>query len=104
MNGENYDVFISYRRKDTDLKAGMINNALKARFIRCFYDFDEIKDRKFDDNIRSGILGHQFSEVYTRTTFQDNIDALIRDRIKSAFCLRRSLEIQGGQGCKGTIQ
>ncbi len=151
MNGENYDVFISYRRKDTDLKAGMINNALKARFIRCFYDFDELKDRKFDekilraiedaplfmallspayfsrcnddedwvrkeitqalklnkkvipinvdnlfreeadvpagvpDNIRSGILGHQFSEVYTRTTFQDNIDALIRDRIKNEF-------------------
>ena len=155
MAGENYDVFISYRRSkgkyDTYLKAGRMNDALKARQIRCFYDFDELKDRKFDDkilraiedapiffallapdyfcscadsddwvrkeiecaiknnkkiipinidnlfdaeihipenvpyNVSNGIIGHQFSEVYTQTTFQDNIEAIIRDRIKNEF-------------------
>ena len=34
-------------------------------------------------NLSSGIIGHQFSEVYTGTTFNDNIDSIIRDRIQS---------------------
>ena len=149
MSRENYDVFISYRRSDAVNEARSINDRLRLRQIRCFYDFDELKDRKFDEkildaikdaeifitilspdyfcrcsekddwvrkeiecaianhkkivpinvnnhfdstkhipenvpyNLSSGIIGHQFSEVYTGTTFNDNIDAIIRDRIQS---------------------
>ena len=149
MSRENYDVFISYRRSDAVNEARSINDRLRLRQIRCFYDFDELKDRKFDEkildaikdaeifitilspdyfcrcseeddwvrkeiecaiannkkivpinvnnhfdskkhipknvpyNLSSGIIGHQFSEVYTGTTFNDNIDSIIRDRIQS---------------------
>ena len=149
MSRENYDVFISYRRSDAVNEARSINDRLRLRQIRCFYDFDELKDRKFDEkildaikdaeifitilspdyfcrcsekddwvrkeiecaianhkkivpinvnnhfdgtkhipenvpyNLSNGIIGHQFSEVYTGTTFNDNIDAIIRDRIQS---------------------
>ena len=149
MSRENYDVFISYRRSDAVNEARSINDRLRLRQIRCFYDFDELKDRKFDEkildaikdaeifitilspdyfcrcsekddwvrkeiecaianhkkivpinvnnhfdrtkhipenvpyNLSSGIIGDQFSEVYTGTTFNDNIDAIIRDRIQS---------------------
>ena len=149
MSRKNYDVFISYRRSDAVNEARSINDRLRLRQIRCFYDFDELKDRKFDEkildaikdaeifitilspdyfcrcseeddwvrkeiecaiannkkivpinvnkhfdskkhipknvpyNLSSGIIGHQFSEVYTGTTFNDNIDSIIRDRIQS---------------------
>ena len=143
--GKNYDIFISYRRSDTEQNARTINAEFKARHYRCFLDYDELKDGQFDariknaikdaplfiallspdyfsrcndendwvrqeiecalDNdkkiipininnafktfpadlpqrIKDGIGCHQFSEVYMRGTLQDNIEAIIRDRIK----------------------
>ena len=143
--GKNYDIFISYRRSDTEQNARTINAEFKSRHYRCFLDYDELKDGQFDarikeaikdaplfiallspdyfsrcndendwvrqeiecalDNdkkiipininnafktfpadlpqrIKDGIGCHQFSEVYMRGTLQDNIEAIIRDRIK----------------------
>lgn len=140
-----YDIFISYRRSDTEQNARTINAELKSRGYKCFLDLDELKDGKFEiviknaieiapifiallspdyfsrchdnedlvrkeiecalDNnkkiipinvnnafesfpvdlpqrIKEGIKCLQFSEVYMWTTFQDNIDAIVRDRIK----------------------
>ena len=142
--GKNYDIFISYRRSDTEQNARTINAEFKSRHYRCFLDYDELKDGQFDarikdaikdaplfiallspdyfsrcndendwvrqeiecalDNdkkiipininnafktfpadlpqrIKDGIGCHQFSEVYMRGTLQDNIEAIIRDRI-----------------------
>ena len=143
--GKNYDIFISYRRSDTEQNARTINAEFKSRHYRCFLDYDELKDGQFDarikeaikdaplfiallspdyfsrcndendwvrqeiecalDNdkkiipininnafktfpadlpqrIKDGIGCHQFSEVYMRGTLQDNIESIIRDRIK----------------------
>ena len=143
--GKNYDIFISYRRSDTEQNARIINAEFKSRHYRCFLDYDELKDGQFDarikeaikdaplfiallspdyfsrcndendwvrqeiecalDNdkkiipininnafktfpadlpqrIKDGIGCHQFSEVYMKGTLQDNIEAIIRDRIK----------------------
>lgn len=53
--GKNYDIFISYRRSDTEQNARTINAEFKARHYRCFLDYDELKDGQFDARIKEAI-------------------------------------------------
>lgn len=52
-----FDIFISYRRKDSDGKvsgrdiAARIKNAFEDRGYDVFFDLDNIQDRFFDDRI-----------------------------------------------------
>ena len=55
MSGENFDIFISYRRSDGQDKARMITETLKGKNYRCFLDFDRLKGGKFDDKIYQAI-------------------------------------------------
>ena len=55
MSGENFDIFISYRRSDGTDKARMITETLKGKNYRCFLDFDRLKGGKFDDKIYQAI-------------------------------------------------
>ena len=55
MSGENFDIFISYRRSDGTDKARMITETLKGKNYRCFLDFDRLKGGKFDEKIEIAI-------------------------------------------------
>ena len=55
MSGENFDIFISYRRSDGTDKARMITETLKGKNYRCFLDFDRLQGGKFDDKIYQAI-------------------------------------------------
>jgi hypothetical protein len=52
---DEYDVFISYRRKDTDRVRPMVD-ALKARGLSVWFDQDEIDEfAPITDKIRKGL-------------------------------------------------
>ena len=55
MSGENFDIFISYRRSDGKNMARMITETLKGKNYRCFLDFDRLQGGKFDDKIKQAI-------------------------------------------------
>ena len=55
MSGENFDIFISYRRSDGKNMARTITETLKGKNYRCFLDFDRLKGGKFDDKIQQAI-------------------------------------------------
>ncbi len=55
MSGENFDIFISYRRSDGKNMARTITETLKGKNYRCFLDFDRLKGGKFDDKIKQAI-------------------------------------------------
>ena len=55
MQGKNFDIFISYRRSDGDEIAAKINETLKGNHYRCFFDFESLKDGRFDDRIERAI-------------------------------------------------
>lgn len=51
----NYDVFISYRRNTGADDARLLQQALKARGFEVFFDYDSLRDGKFDDGILEAI-------------------------------------------------
>ena len=53
--GENFDIFISYRRSDGEHIARAITETLKGENYRCFLDFDKLKGGKFDERIEAAI-------------------------------------------------
>lgn len=53
--GRNYDVFISYRRKTGVNDARLLQQALRSRGYRVFFDYDSLRDGKFDERILSAI-------------------------------------------------
>lgn len=55
MSGKNFDIFISYRRSDGDEIAAKINETLKGNHYRCFFDFESLKDGRFDERIERAI-------------------------------------------------
>lgn len=55
MIGKNFDIFISYRRSDGDEIAAKINETLKGNHYRCFFDFESLKDGRFDERIERAI-------------------------------------------------
>ena len=55
MQGKNFDIFISYRRSDGDEIAAKINETLKGNHYRCFFDFESLKDGRFDERIEKAI-------------------------------------------------
>ncbi len=50
-----YDVFISYRRKTGVDDARFLQQALKARGYNVFFDYDSLRDGKFDETIFEAI-------------------------------------------------
>lgn len=50
-----YDVFISYRRKSCVDDARLLQQALKARGYNVFFDYDSLRDGKFDTKIFEAI-------------------------------------------------
>jgi hypothetical protein len=55
MSGENFDIFISYRRSDGEDIASKITETLKGKNYRCFLDYYSLKGGKFDDKIEQAI-------------------------------------------------
>lgn len=55
MQGKNFDIFISYRRSDGDEIAAKINETLKGNHYRCFFDFESLKNGRFDERIERAI-------------------------------------------------
>ncbi len=50
-----YDIFISYRRATGADDARLLQQALKARGYNVFFDYDSLRDGKFDENILKAI-------------------------------------------------
>ena len=50
-----YDVFISYRRKTGADDARLLQQALKSRGYNVFFDYDSLRDGKFDEKIFEAI-------------------------------------------------
>ncbi len=50
-----YDVFISYRRKTGADDARLLQQALKARGYNVFFDYESLRDGKFDERIFAAI-------------------------------------------------
>ena len=50
-----YDVFISYRRETGADDARLLQQALKARGYNVFFDYDSLRDGKFDEKIFEAI-------------------------------------------------
>ena len=55
MSGQNFDIFISYRRSDGEPIARIITETLKGKNYRCFLDYDKLKGGKFDERIEKAI-------------------------------------------------
>ena len=55
MQGQNFDIFISYRRSDGEPIARIITETLKGKNYRCFLDYDKLKGGKFDERIEKAI-------------------------------------------------
>ena len=54
-DGKKYDVFISYRRKTGANDARLLEQALKARRLKVFFDYNSIRDGQFDERIFAAI-------------------------------------------------
>ena len=50
-----YDVFISYRRKTGADDARLLQQALRARGYEVFFDYESLRDGKFDERIFAAI-------------------------------------------------
>ena len=55
MQGQNFDIFISYRRSDGEPIARIITETLKGKNYRCFLDYDKLRGGKFDERIEKAI-------------------------------------------------
>lgn len=54
---EKFDVFISYRRETGREKARNLQLELKCRGYKCFFDYDSVRNGKFDERILDAIQG-----------------------------------------------
>ena len=55
MKKDAYDIFISYRRKTRLNDARLLQQALRSRGYEVFFDFDSLRDGKFDERILRAI-------------------------------------------------
>lgn len=55
MKQQKYDIFISYRRKTGADDARLLQQALKARGYNVFFDYDSLRDGKFNERIYAAI-------------------------------------------------
>ena len=55
MKQNKYDIFISYRRKTGADDARLLQQALKARGYNVFFDYDSLRDGKFNERIYAAI-------------------------------------------------
>lgn len=56
QNTAQYDVFISYRRANGNQMVGrddarLLQQALQARGLKCFFDYDSMRDGRFDESL-----------------------------------------------------
>ena len=69
------NIFITYRRSSLD-DARLLQQALKARGYNVFFDYDSLKDEKFDDNIYKAI---DESDVYILLLTKGTLDNCSRE-------------------------
>ena len=55
LKKRNYDVFISYRRATGTNDARLLEQALKVRGFNVFFDYDSLRNGKFDEHIYKAI-------------------------------------------------
>ncbi len=73
---ENYDVFISYRRKTGVNDARLLQQALKARGYNVFFDFDSLRDGKFDERISLAI---EKAPVFILMLTENSLDMCVNE-------------------------
>ena len=71
-----YDVFISYRRKTGVNDARLLQQALRTRGYNVFFDFDSLRDGKFDDRILCAI---EAAQVFVLMLTEDSLDKCSED-------------------------
>ena len=71
-----YDIFISYRRKTGANDARLLEQALKARKFRVFFDFNSIRDGHFDERIFTAI---EEASVFILVMTSETLDACVRE-------------------------
>lgn len=88
-----YDVFISYRRATGADDARLLQQALKARGYNVFFDYDSLRDGKFDDRIFTAIEEAPVFIVMLSEGALDNCD-------KENDWVRLEIEHAIKHGCK----
>lgn len=66
-----YDVFISYRRKTGADDARLLQQALKVRGYNVFFDYDSLRDGKFDVRILSAI---EAAKIFILVLSKESLD------------------------------
>ena len=93
-NSHSYDVFISYRRKTGGNDARLLQQALKARGYNVFFDFDSLRDGKFDERILVAIEGAPVFILMLTANSLDNCvneDDWVRIEIERAIKMGRKI-------------
>ena len=89
-----YDVFISYRRETGLDDARLLQQALKARGYKVFFDYDSVRDGKFDEKIYEAIAE---APVFILMLTSGALDRCkekgdwVREEIETAFAKKRCM-------------
>lgn len=89
-----YDVFISYRRKTGVDDARLLQQALKARGYNVFFDYDSLRNGKFDERIFSAI---DEAPIFILMLSEGSLDNCIDEgdwvRIEIEYAIRKKRKI-----------
>ena len=84
-----YDVFISYRRKTGANDARLLEQALKARKFKVFFDYNSIRDGRFDERIYAAI---EEAPVFILVMSSGSLDSCVQQddwvRIELEYALK----------------
>lgn len=72
--GKNYDIFISYRRKDGKEIARTFNTELKSRGYRCFLDYESLGTGEFPEKIKEAIEDAPFFMMVMTPKYFKNVN------------------------------
>ena len=71
MNNKHYDVFLNYRRETGRDFARTVQQAFRARGLSVFFDYDSLRDGKFDETILTAI---ENSDVFVAVYSEGSLD------------------------------
>ena len=90
----NYDIFISYRRKTGVDDARLLQQALKARGYHVFFDYDSLRNGKFDERIFAAI---DEAPIFVLMLSEGALDNCVDDsdwvRMEIEYAIRRRRKI-----------
>ena len=93
-NEKKYDVFISYRRKTGVNDARLLEQALKARNFKVFFDYNSIRDGHFDERIYTAI---EEAPIFLLVLSSGALDSCVREgdwvRIELEHALKHGKKI-----------